>query len=67
MSTWLASLSQQEKDEMFLDLCSAFNTETIGEQEFRQSLARLGFNATDIEGYVNEHRPSGDDNDPEGE
>lgn len=52
---WLSGLSTSEKDEMFLDSCEAFSSGIISESEYRETLARLGFNATDIEGYVKEH------------
>ena len=54
---WLSGLSQEDKDEMYLDLCAAFNSDTISEQEFRQQLGKLGYNATDIEDCVKQHRP----------
>jgi len=56
---WLASLSQSEKDEMYLDSCVAFETEVINEKEFRETLAKLGYNATDIEDIVRDNRPKG--------
>lgn len=60
---WLSGLSQSDKDEMFLDSCDAFSSGVISEDEFRLSLAKLGYNATDIEGYVKEHRFLAPEND----
>lgn len=54
---WLNGLSQAEKDEMFLDACEAFQTERISEKEFRETLAQLGYNATDIEDLVRNPSP----------
>lgn len=54
---WLNGLSQQEKAEMFLDLLQAFSTDVITEKEFRESLAKLGYNATDIEDLVRSPKP----------
>lgn len=55
---WLVGLSQSEKDEMYLDACSAFNSGVINDFEFRQTLVKLGYNATDIEDCVKQHQPS---------
>jgi hypothetical protein len=54
---WLSGLSQSDKAEMYLDLCEAYNSEQINELEFRGQLARLGYNATDIEDCVKQHQP----------
>lgn len=51
-------LTQQEKDEIFLDSCDAFLTTVITEEQFRADLARLGYNATEIEDLVKEYRPN---------
>lgn len=51
-------LSQSEKDEIYLDCCVAFEIGLIPESVFRAELARLGYNATDIEDVVRQHRPS---------
>lgn len=55
--SWLNGMSQAEKDEMYLDSCAAFNTEVISEKEFRLTLAKLGYNATEIEEIVKQHAP----------
>lgn len=55
--SWLNGMSQSEKDEMYLDACEAFNTEVISDFEFRLTLAKLGYNAKDIEDCVKQHRP----------
>lgn len=54
---WLSGLSSSEKEEMYLDACEAYNAEQINEQEFRSQLAKLGYNATDIEDCVKQHQP----------
>lgn len=54
---WLSGLSPSERDEMYLDCSEAFNSEIISEQEYREQLAKLGFNATDIEECVTQHKP----------
>ena len=50
-------LSQEDKDEIFDDRCDAFRMNLISEQYFRQELARLGYNATEIEEVVKHCRP----------
>ena len=60
---WRASLSDEEADEMFKDLCDNFNADVISESEFRLGLAKLGYNATDIEDNVKFYRPSPPEND----
>jgi len=54
---WLSGLSQSDKAEMLLDACEAYNAEQISEKEFREQLAKLGYNATDIEDCVKQHQP----------
>jgi hypothetical protein len=61
--SWLNGISQAEKDEMYLDACEAFNCNIITEREFRDTLGRLGYNATDIEDCVRQHSPDGDNDD----
>ena len=55
--SWLNGLSQQDKDEMVADACDAFAKTIISEVEFRQHLAKLGYNATDIEDEVRRNAP----------
>ena len=55
--SWADSLSQEEKDEMLLDACAAFNAEQINETELTATLAKLGFNATDIRDIIRANRP----------
>lgn len=58
--------SQQDRDDHFLDLCSGFEDGLIEEAEFRSELGHLGYNATDIEELVREHRckpPENEDGD----
>lgn len=57
--SWLNGLSQEDKDEMFSDACAAFSHDIIGEKEFRETLGKLGYNATDIEDEVRRNRPRG--------
>lgn len=59
--SWHDGLSQADKDEMFLDSCDAFSNSFISEKLFRESLAKLGYNAKDIEDLVKEHAPKGSD------
>lgn len=55
--SWYDQLSQSEKDEMFLDACAAYNNCQIDELDLRKTLAKLGYNAKDIEDIEKEHRP----------
>lgn len=61
--TWLNGLSREEKEEMVKDACDAYNDARISEQEFRASLGKLGYNATDIEDLVKFYRPAPPEND----
>ena len=54
-------LSQEEQAEIFGDRCDAFRINLISEQYFRQELAKLGYNATEIEEFVREYRPPGEE------
>lgn len=58
--SWLNGISQSEKDEMYLDACEGFSSGVINEREFRDTLGRLGYNATDIEDCVRQHRGDSD-------
>lgn len=60
MSNWLSQFSSDEIQEMFDDACHAFEADQINEREFRDTLARLGKNATDIEECVKFYRPKED-------
>lgn len=60
---WLSGLSSEEKSEMILDAVDAFCRDIITEKEFRETLIRLGYNATDIEDSVKQHRPPPPEND----
>jgi hypothetical protein len=55
--SWLNGLSDQDKAEMYLDATAAYNCEIISEKEFRATLVKLGYNATDIEDAVKQHAP----------
>lgn len=50
-------LTQEDKDEIFLDSCDAFHDGIICEQEFRKTLVDLGYNATDVEEEVRLNAP----------
>lgn len=52
----IEQLTQAEKDEIYLDLCQAFEESVISEANFRRELASIGYNATDIEDVVRQHR-----------
>lgn len=56
--SWLNGLSAEERTEIYLDACAGFNGEFINEAGFREVLAKLGYNATDIEETVRQHAPS---------
>lgn len=55
--SWYDGLSQTEKDEMYLDACAAYAAGSIDELDLRQTLAKLGYNATEIEETERQHRP----------
>lgn len=55
--SWLNGMSKEEIDEMYLDTCSAYKAGLINELEFRMALAKLDYNATDIQEIERQHRP----------
>lgn len=55
--SWLNGLSDDEKREMFDDSSAAFSVDLINEKEYRATLIKLGYNATDIEDCVKQYRP----------
>jgi len=55
--SWLDGISKVEQQEMFTDACDAFQKTIINEKEFRDTLIKLGFNATDIEDEVRRNAP----------
>lgn len=55
--SWLNGLSREEYDEIFVDACDAFSKTVISEEEFRQTLSKLGLNATEIEDEVRRNAP----------
>ncbi len=55
--SWLNGISREEHAEIFTDACDAFQKTIITEKEFRETLAKLGFNATDIEDEVRRNAP----------
>jgi len=52
-----SGLSDEDKKEIFQSNCEAFQDGYIEEKEFREQLGLLGYNATDIEEYVQFYRP----------
>lgn len=60
--SWLNGLSREERTELFLDACAAYNNDQIGEKEFIETLAKLGYNATDIEDLVKSNVPTPPEN-----
>ena len=52
-------LTQQEKDEIFLDATEAFGEELITEQAFKEQMFRIGMNAKDTEDMVKIYRRKG--------
>lgn len=50
--SWLNGLSTDERLEMYEDAIEAYRNAIIGESELRQTLAKLGYNATDIDDEV---------------
>lgn len=55
--SWLNGLSTDERLEMYVDACDAFAKTIINEKEFRQTLVKLGYNASDIEDEVRVNAP----------
>lgn len=54
--TWWLKLSPEEKEQMIEAACDKFAGGEITEQEFREQLANLGMNATDISDHVKENK-----------
>lgn len=61
--TWYNGLSDAEKAEIYEDSCSAYHQSIITESDFRISLGKLHYNATDIEDLVKFYRPPAPEND----
>ena len=59
---WLSSLSDEDKKEMYGDSCAAYQAGTIDFKEFTLTLAKLGYNATDIYEAEKFYRPSPPEN-----
>lgn len=55
--SWLNGLSTEERADMYDDACQAFSRGIINEREFRTNLAKLGYNASDIEDEVRKNAP----------
>lgn len=60
MMSWLNQYTSAEIKEMVEDACVAYSHRQISSFEFRQHLAKLGYNATDIEDKVKEYAPNYD-------
>ena len=56
--SWQAGLSDDDREEMFKDICDAYNAGVIGLREFTLCLAKLGYNATDIADLERFYRPA---------
>lgn len=56
--SWLNGLSTGERLEMYEDACLAFKNDIISEKEFRSHLAKLGYNASDIDDEVRRNAPT---------
>lgn len=54
--SWLNGLSTEDRLEMYEDAIDAYKRVVIGEQELRLTLAKLGYNASDIEEEVKNAR-----------
>lgn len=55
---WLSGLSDDDKKEMYEDNCAAYQAGLIDFKEFILALAKLGYNATDIDEAEKFYRPS---------
>lgn len=60
---WLNGLSDEDKKEMYADICAAYQSGTIDEKDLRQQLGYLGYNATDIQEAEKFYRPEPPEND----
>lgn len=50
--SWLNGLSTEDRLEMYEDAIDAYRRAVIGEPELRATLAKLGYNAKDIDDEV---------------
>lgn len=50
--SWLNGLSTEERLEMYEDAIEAFKNAVISEEDLKRTLAKLGYNAKDIEDEV---------------
>lgn len=55
--SWLNTLSDEDKKEMYEDSCGAYQASNISFSEFVLALAKLGYNATDIADAEKFYRP----------
>lgn len=55
--SWLNGLSTEERLEMYEDAIEAFKQRMISEYDLRLTLAKLGYNASDIEDEVRHNAP----------
>lgn len=56
--TWLSSLSDNDKKELYEDSCAAYQAGNVGFKEFVLALGKLGYNATDIADAEKFYRPT---------
>lgn len=63
--SWLNSLSDDDRKEMYEDNCAAYKAGIIQLKEFVLCLATLGYNATDIAELERFYRPEPPENDDE--
>lgn len=61
--SWLNSLSDDDKREMYEDSCAAYQDGRINFNEFVRALGKLGYNATDIADAEKFYRPTPSEND----
>ena len=62
---WHDGLSREEIREMTDDTCAAYEASLIDYNELRLSLAKLGYNATEIAEYEKQFRPKAPENEYE--
>lgn len=63
MSTWLNGMSEEEKIERYEAYCAEYQAGRLNMSDFIQLLAKLGYNATDIEEAEKFYRPAPPEND----
>lgn len=61
--SWMNGMSSEEKGERYAAYCEEYQADRLGMKEFILALAKLGYNATDIEEAEKFYRPSPPEND----